>query len=81
MNAWCRHCERDKAMREGLNVDECDDNELCQIIPMTMAFNIEDPKYPREWCYDAEGRPQCTAFVQAGHPIPLKDDLTMDMFA
>ena len=29
---WCRHCSRDRAMREGDDFDDCDDNELCEII-------------------------------------------------
>lgn len=31
-DAWCRRCQRDKSMREGADLDECDDNELCEII-------------------------------------------------
>ena len=27
LNAWCCHCARDKAMREGADFDECDDDE------------------------------------------------------
>ena len=34
---WCRHCARDKAMREGADFDECDDNELCDIIARTFS--------------------------------------------
>lgn len=79
--SWCRHCARDKAMREGCNTDECDDNELCPLIAAAFAFPVDDPKYPQEWCYDKNGQPQCTAFIQAGEPIPLKDDLTLDLFA
>ncbi len=26
--AWCYHCARDKAMREGANFDDCDDDEI-----------------------------------------------------
>ena len=29
---WCANCQRDKAMREGCDFDECDDNEKCDII-------------------------------------------------
>jgi hypothetical protein len=76
---WCRHCARDKAMSEGLDVDECDDNQICKIIGDTMTYDIDDEKYPVEWVYK-NGVPTCTAFIQAGEPIPLKDDLTMDLF-
>ena len=79
--SWCGSCARDKAMREGVNFDECDDNEVCRIIGDTMAYDIDDPKYPKEWCYDNEGYPQCTAYIEEGKPIPPpKDELTMDLF-
>lgn len=81
MDNWCRHCARDTAMTEGMAMHECDDNQVCQIIGNTMAFNIDHAEYPKEWNYDSNGQPQCTAFIQAGQPIPLKDDLTMDLFA
>ena len=78
---WCRHCQRDKAMREGCDFDECDDNDLCQIIADTMAYDIDHAKYPKEWTYDKDGNPCCTAFVPAGDPIPTHDEFTIDMFA
>lgn len=79
--AWCRHCQRDKAMHEGVDFDDCDDNELCGIIADTMAFNVEDEKYPKEWRYGKDGQPCCTAFVPAGDPIlPPRCDRTVDMF-
>jgi hypothetical protein len=77
--SWCSHCARDKAMSEGIDIDECDDDQVCQIIADTFAYDIDHPKYPIEWIYK-DGQPTCTAFIQAGQPIPLKDDLTMDMF-
>lgn len=43
---WCRRCSRDKAMREGADFDECDDNELCPIIADTMRLRVDDPDYP-----------------------------------
>ncbi len=77
---WCCHCQRDKAMRDGCDFDECDDNELCPIIAKTFAFKVTDERYPSEWCYDKNGQPCCTAFVAVGDPIPIKDELTIDMF-
>jgi hypothetical protein len=64
--AWCCKCQRDEAMREGCNVDECDDNERCDIIVKTMAFHVSDPDYPAEWRYGPDGQPMCAAFVAAG---------------
>lgn len=28
LSDWCGSCARDKAMREGANIDDCDDGEL-----------------------------------------------------
>jgi hypothetical protein len=78
--SWCCHCQRDRAMREGCSVDECDDNERCDIIARTMALDVDDPDYPEEWQYNAAGRPCCTAFVSAGEPVPERCQHTADMF-
>lgn len=82
-SAWCCHCQRDKSMREGEPLDECDDSEVCGIIANTMAFKPGDAEYPKEWIYGKDGQPCCTAFVQAGDPVSgvVRDDLTADMFA
>lgn len=37
LDAWCSNCARDKAMREGVDIDECDDNEKCEIIAARSA--------------------------------------------
>jgi hypothetical protein len=78
-NDWCHHCARDLTMSEGKHYDDCEENEICKIIGDTMAYKIADPEYPKEWI-KVDGVPTCTAFVQAGNPIPLRDDLTIDMF-
>lgn len=80
INEWCGHCAKDKSMSEGKDYDECNDDEICKIIAATMAYDIDDSEYPKEWIYNEYGHPCCTAFVQAGTPIPLKDDLTLDLF-
>jgi len=51
-------------MRGEKDFDDCDDSEKCQIIADTFAYEVSDPKYPREWRYDNAGFPVCTAFVQ-----------------
>lgn len=80
--SWCCHCARDKAMREGADFDECDDNEKCEIIALTMAFKPTDAEYPPEWQYDKNGQPCCTAFVPAGEAVPTpRCAHTADMFA
>ena len=80
--AWCFNCQRDKAMREGVDIEECDDNERCDIIANTFAYDVEDPEYPVEWQYGKDGQPCCTAFVQAGDPIPApRCEHTQDLFS
>lgn len=78
---WCCRCSRDKAMREGADFDECDDNELCPIIADTMRLRVDDQAYPEEWRYDASGNPVCTAFVEHPKAVPYpRCTKTMDLF-
>ncbi len=55
--AWCAECERERRHRET-------DNPYhgCRILTRALAFESSDPNYPREWTYDAEGNPTCTAY-------------------
>lgn len=79
--SWCSECQRDKAMREGAPLEDCDDNERCDIIGDTFAYSVDDPRYPDAWQYGPDGQPRCTAFVEAGQPIPEpKCERTRDMF-
>lgn len=70
ISSWCGTCARDKALRDGCDIEECDDNERCDIVGRTMTYHIDNPEYPVEWRYDASGRPVCTAYIPAGLPIP-----------
>src|SRR5690348_9141088 len=82
MEAWCRNCARDKAMNEGKDFDECDDNELCQIIADTFHYRVDDSRYPKEWKYGKDGQPCCTAFVPTDQPVPApRCQKTTDMFS
>lgn len=82
MDAWCCQCARDKSMREGETLDECDDTERCDIIADTLAYAVDHPKYPAAWQYGPDGQPRCTAFVEAGQPIPEpRCEHTVDLFA
>lgn len=68
-------------MREGADLDECDDNETCGIIADVLRLSVDDPDYPEEWRYDANGNPVCTAFVE--HPKDAQEERctkTIDMF-
>ena len=67
MSVWCAKCERDRAHREDQNADGC------EIIALTMAFGIDDPKYPDAWIISPDhGRPICSAFTRDPEaPAPL----------
>lgn len=66
MEAFCFQCERDK-------------DEDCPIVAATMAFDVDNERYPEEWQQTAAG-PTCTAFLPLGDPVHYKDDRTIDMF-
>lgn len=77
---FCCHCARDAAMNGSKVFDDCRDDDLCQIIADTYAYDIGEPQYPREWIEDEEG-PRCTAFVPFCHDIPRpRCDKTLDLF-
>ena len=72
---WCTQCQRDKSMREGADLDDCDDDEKCEII--AASFRGE----AKEWVYGPDGQPMCTAFVSAGTSVPApRCERTQDMF-
>lgn len=82
IDAWCSECQRDKALREGIDISECDDDELCEIVAKTMTYDINDKEYPSEWQFGSDGQPRCTAFIEAGQPIPEpRCTKTLDMFS
>lgn len=61
MSQFCYRCTKDlHAPIEG----------GCPIVVLTLCLGTDDPKYPPEWTYDADGRPTCTAF----DPIEPDDD-------
>ncbi len=72
----CSTCARDKAMREGEDFDECDDNELCEII--AASFRGEAV----EWREMENGNVTCIAYVRHGDAIPdPRCAHTLDMFS
>lgn len=71
---FCGNCARDKSMREGAPIEDCDDDECCPII--AASFRGEAV----EW-RTIDGEQKCIAFVPAGQPIPApRDELTGDLF-
>lgn len=72
---WCDLCARDAAFRA-----DPDCGQGCQIVADTFAYDITDPKYPKEWVFDHDGRPSCTAFT-TDPKCPVRCDKTLDLFA
>ena len=61
MEKFCYRCE--KYGGDGTDLPPC------PIQGNVLTFSVHDPKYPKEWCYDANGKPQCTAFeAKASNP-------------
>lgn len=58
MEQWCDRCVKDSC-----GADE-ETGQQCPIIGNTMAYDRDDPEYPREWRQDGEEGPRCTAFVE-----------------
>lgn len=63
---WCAKCKRDaqirKAESEG-NARAADYASCCPILTRTLALDIGDPDYPKEWVWGEDGKPCCTAFI------------------
>lgn len=76
LSSECGHCARDKAMREGMPFDDCDESERCQIIGASFRGEAV------EWRKLENGEVKCIAFIPAGQPIPpARCAHTDDMFA
>ena len=50
---FCQLCTKDNLDDEGLGG--------CEIILRSMGYGTEDKGYPKEWIYDKDGQPICTA--------------------
>ena len=71
---WCGHCVHDQAFR-----DDPDFGQGCQIIADALAFDIADPRYPKEWVWK-DGEPCCTAFSQDPACLNKRCTETLDLF-
>lgn len=68
IGAWCDRCARDQ-------------EQSCPILAATLALEVTHQSYPVEWILDANGQPQCTAFVHDGEAEPRQRcEHTDDMF-
>ena len=74
LESACGNCQRDTAMSDGVDLDECDDNEKCEII--AASFRGEAV----EWRVDGD-EVFCVSFVPKGERLPPpRCALTADMF-
>lgn len=81
---WCANCKRDSVCNGSVQYDEAGDDDYCQIIAATMSLDVSDPIYPKEWHYDTDGAPVCSAFVSVDRTesssFAERDDYTADLF-
>ena len=66
IDVFCATCARD------ISLD-------CQILADTLMYDVDDAKYPAEWCYKGN-IPCCTAYVPEDDPVPHRCEKTIDMF-
>jgi len=59
------------ALFMGRFCDQCTEDNLndigeggCKIILLSMSFDVDESGYPKEWVYDKDGQPICTAWKQ-----------------
>ncbi len=72
---WCGRCKHDVAFRN-------DEGDSCPIIANSFVFKMDDPKYPPEWQYAADGCPVCTAFEEIDSPDKRDENAAIrDLFA
>lgn len=71
---WCRKCSRDRAMLEGAPIEDCDDDERCDILGASFRGEA------KEWVYGPDGQPMCAAFHEPGTPEHYRCPATADMF-
>lgn len=75
---WCDRCKRDQAFQQSGGQEPG-----CPIVADSMAFSVDDAKYPKEWRRRADATEwpgaECTAFEAIGTPERCKH--TPDMFA
>jgi len=76
---WCSKCWFDRITRLG----EERWDEGCPLIANSMAYNIGDPEYPKEWKYqDDTGEPTCTKFRDEARGEPRDENAAVgDLFS
>jgi hypothetical protein len=75
IECWCAGCHRDRAMSQGVDFDECDDDERCEILGASFRGEAQ------EWRELEDGRHVCLAFIPAGEALTTpRCEFTADMF-
>lgn len=46
----CQHCNPDPT-----------GEKQCEILMASLVYDLTDERYPKEWVYDSENKPTCTA--------------------
>ena len=64
IGSFCVHCAHDRSVREFDDLDECDDDQKCDVLARSFAGTAV------EWRRMPDGRKTCTAYVPEGQPIP-----------
>lgn len=67
-------CERDRAIREGVPLEECDDDELCRILTSSFIGKAV------EWRELRDGSLTCVGFSEA-RGLAVRCEYTADLFA
>jgi len=57
MDKFCENCLYEK-WTHTMN----DKDAKCDILSNSMLYDLNDPKYPAEWTYDAQGHATCTKY-------------------
>lgn len=61
MEEFCYQCIHERWIHRQ---KEDRDEDKCTIINLSMSYDRNDPEYPKEWTYDAAGKPTCTKWVK-----------------
>ncbi len=71
---FCAICERDIEVRKNADYEKG-----CQIYANVLFLEIDHAEYPKEWIYDDDDEPVCTAFILEGEEIPYRCAKTLSL--
>lgn len=70
----CASCAHDKAMSQGVDIELCEDHELCEILARSFRGKAV------EWRRLPDGSLTCLSWAPADEPAPPRCPHTIDMF-